>query len=941
MQEFPTYGDDLSKPPSIPGYDLSGTPKFGKMEFPTFDDAPPAPPITMPEAPLPVKTEAVPFKKEKSVGGFASNFVNDATTNLKELGRFLFVDIPSIPIKLAMDEKYRKVWGDRIGKIMDDPLGQGYAGGGALIKAIINPYKEHGWDIWYEKPFTMLADVATLASLGAGAAAKGANVVGKATTVGQKLTSTAATLSRVGEAIDPFTGLARAVKATPGVKQVAKGIGDYFGVGEHSPNLSRLVAETRAEALAERAAAEASNLAPEAIRTGRMVNPEIPGHPHVGLAVDDSVDIMKQAENQLMKRMKLGKDVDELVQGKLPSSPTIQNRIRDTMLDIKWRRDGLDRIWKYLDDNNLLETKFREGLKAVDLDGYKRFMDNTENITLKFQEGMTAAIKNGADDASAYQAGIANAQEFIKDVNKVQAGKEFAFVPTHVAQFLKHEFAPRTPWLTDSIFKYWSPAVTVFKFPMYQASVLIGNAVMGLLSGAGYRDWALANKLRAGKQFPAELDAALGGKLQHMEEWSRGEGAFGPVREWYLKQAEKVGNITGGSDVKLKQLIVSKNLRAAIQDSLPVGKTLEAAVGEVLNSKVDLRNIISELNKQVARSDDYMTLSSRSRAGGNVIQAEADLAEVVKAETARRRLEALIPDYQRKVALLDKAIEEGNRWTGSYLHLHPFERNVLSRIVPFYTYTKAMTQLAFHAPFWYPKRMFMLNRLADLTAEMMHDPQAPEWVNDYVPFGTTKDGDIVAFRFGALNPFSGQKSVEAGELNVPAIFDLTRNPLVKLGYDMVGGIPRWSKKPMSPGEYAVRYGDGSVYEYQGDGTIKKVISTPSITRSLLSLFPQAQAVEQLVKPYIMDDRGEPLGGLDAKGNPRFPKELWSRIFNMFSITGTTYNPAELAQQEKKKYRNILREFQQELRYEKDPIKRQQYLDIIRDASQADVKRIER
>lgn len=1053
---------DFPQPPQLVGGSLDAlgkAPSIGGMDFgaPPTDFSFSAPILTIPklEFPMPPKLEGIEpppevktpipegFKKDKTVTGFAGNFITDATQTLKGLGHFLFVDLPEAaiinPTRATVgaiggfDQKWRdqysKAWSDRMTKFLSDPAGQTVEGGGIFLKALADPYWDFKkdsfkWDFWYDRPFTLLADAATLASLGAGTAGKAANVAGKTTAAGKAFTEVASTLGKADKVLNPVNWVVQ------GGKKLASPILEGFGIGEHSPALTKIIAETRAEAAAEREmmrGVREIKEVPGGIRTPELL--EVKETPVFGaLKPQEAADILVQAETQIQRRLKIKGNIDDIEAGRLPNTEIIKDRVSEAFTDIKWRKEQFRRIKDYLTENNILSNKPIAGYEPVNIEGIRDFLNTHQNLVTEFKRGYDGAIALGADTAGAFDAGSKSIAAFTKSLRDLNLGKKVMWAPKHVSNYLRHEFAPRAPGLMDSFFKYWSPAVTTFRFPMYQAQVLAGNSVLSLLYGAGPKDWGMVKKLRKAGAFSPELQELPHARL--MDEWARGEGAFGGMREAYINAAKWIGEKTktSGSDARLRQLIatnyLSKELQNGVLGSIPTGEALEKALTEILASKQSLRDIMTEIKnlkesevsarvvqdvggvpptieealarrqagpgtpgirqgdeavnirRPMGKEQGPRILSSgveeikpvvggletpellevrpspipkklsdaggkRSPAGAATpmegrrtptpeTQAMKD-AEFLKTKTATRQAaEAKIPDLQTKVNLLDKAIEEGNRWAGNAMALHPFERNVLARIIPFYNYTKAMTSLAFTAPILYPKRMFLLNRLASIHMDMMHDPEAPEWVQEYVPFGIDADGNIMAFRLGSFNPFSGVRGEEFGQVPILGPMDPTRNPIFKLAYEMAGGTPHWTKKPVSPGEYAVRYGDGSTYEYQSNGTFKKIVAQPDIMRSALNLLPQLQALNELGDAYVVDDRGRTILGPDGK--PRFPKELWTRLLSLGGARGSEYKLEDLKIQQQKKANSIMNEWRSQLRREMDPERRQQIIDILRDAA---------
>lgn len=942
--DFPTYDDtglpqDLTQPPRFEGLpDLSRSPVF-----PSYDDVPSAPPKTplLGATPAPVQAPILeqkePFKQDKSLLGFGENFVKDASDTLKGIGQFIFVDIPKglyAPVRSTYDQPYRQELFKKIQKFSEDPVGKSLAGGSALLKAIADPYMtkdgKFNYDFWYERPFNVLADTATILTLGSGAAAKAANVAGRTTSVGSKMVTFEKALNTAGKTIDPFTWIQSAIKSP------ASGIAAHFGIGPKSGDLSRIVSATRAEALADR------KLATEMLDQYREIAPKVDGVktpdyyevenvPFIpGVKTpEEAANLLARAVDDVSLRMNLKHNTENLMAGKLPTDDIILKRVVDEAVNIKWKRETLNRINNYLNENKLISSNPAADWVPTDIKGFRNFLEIEGEALKVYRESFTKF----RDQSKAIQ-DVKNHIAKFEDLERTAP----LYVPKYIGNYLNLEFAPKARGFMDSMMKYWSPAVTVLRFPMYQASVLAGNRIMSILAGG---EWSKAAQLvEGGVKFPSELTA-----LQHMDEWSRGEQAFGPLRQAYLDLTQKVGKLTANSDVKLRQSIatgfISRELEKTLNQSLKTEKALAAAIQPILSSKADFYRLapqLTNIEKNILAKETVLETLLGSGKPIDVNHVKRLEHELQALHISKKQISSKLEKVKGSMDLLDRAIEEGNRWAGSSLHLHPIERNKLSRIIPFYAYTKAMTALAFRAPFLYPKRYFALNRLAELTNDMMQSEDAPEWVKNYIPFGFDKDGNIIAVNFGGLNPFQGVRGEELGELPIPGLINPTRNPMFKLVYDLVGGVPTWQKKPITPGENAVRYGDGSVYEYQGDGSWKKIIAQPNIIRSITNMIPLFQAVRELSEPYVVDDRGKPILGPDGK--PRFPKDLWTRLLGLGGIRATEYKPDEIKRQMELKATRVIKQLKNKISKEKDPELREHALEILRDAVSAPNRRAE-
>lgn len=346
-------------------------------------------------------------------------------------------------------------------------------------------------------------------------------------------------------------------------------------------------------------------------------------------------------------------------------------------------------------------------------------------------------------------------------------------------------------------------------------------------------------------------------------------------------------------------------------------KALEAARGERAERTQKLEQAFRE------RQEKLSILESRK--AELEAQALADLRE-------SGQLDKLLPELRARAKVAEEAIAAGDRVAGGYLALHPIEKRFFRRLVPFYAFTKAMTLLAFRLPFLWPKRVFAWNRMAEMAADLTQDEDMPSWLADYMPLMGMEDGSLVMVRTGAWNPFGGV--TRTGEV-IPR-----QNPLVKLVLELKSDKNEWTKRPLSPGEYATRLDNGEVFKYE-NGKLRRVIAQPSLWRSLWYLFPQSQIAEELLIPYRMTDRGwmfspEPIR--NPAGEIQYPRELWQALVGLVNRT-TKVNLEEEKGKERRRVARVVRSYMDDLKFA-PPQEREAILRVLRDYSEGRIRRLE-
>lgn len=371
-----------------------------------------------------------------------------------------------------------------------------------------------------------------------------------------------------------------------------------------------------------------------------------------------------------------------------------------------------------------------------------------------------------------------------------------------------------------------------------------------------------------------------------------------------------------------ERLVKSGKKAATVEPSISLGRA--PSKPELVSTKP--RRIPENQGLQKLESQVY---AARQKVAELEYAIKAKKADLIDQLNQSGQLRRMVPELEKYAKVSDDAVELTNRAAGSYTNLHPIERDWFRRAVPFYAFTKAMTLLAFRLPYLRPKTTFMWHHMDQMLVDLMNDDRNPPWVRAYTPLAITEDGGIIGMRLMSANPFNSVRASEVGGLKVPRITNVfQQNPLVKFAYELHGGTPQWSGKPLSPGEGAVRIDNGEVWQYTGNG-FRKTIATPSIMKSLWYLFPQAQLVDELWLRSAQTDRGwighpEPIR--DRTGKVMFPKEL-------MTILGSAFIPIQKidlkAEQQKDLQRRmrIIRSVQEEAR-RAPPERRKEMLQIL-------------
>ena len=306
--------------------------------------------------------------------------------------------------------------------------------------------------------------------------------------------------------------------------------------------------------------------------------------------------------------------------------------------------------------------------------------------------------------------------------------------------------------------------------------------------------------------------------------------------------------------------------------------------------------------KDIRRLDvEIEALSDRvSALGASRDSMVADIRDaMMRRETER------IPELTRQAELARYGIDRANAFLGEYQALGPIERGVFRRLIPFYPWVKAMSKLAFTFPFLSPGKAFFWHRYAGAMAEMMGDPELPDWMAGYAPVFMRQNGDTVWARLTSLSPFGSLRTEHVGGVPIPGILAFWQaNPWISAGFKLIGGKDTWNAGSVPYGEPLVAVNDGEVYKFNERGKLERIIAQPPLISTLAHMFPPVQMLEQLISNFDVR-KGKP--ALNADGSVRYPIELWQRLADVGGLKLMQRNREDAIRSEKFKVRAAMRE----------------------------------
>lgn len=519
----------------------------------------------------------------------------------------------------------------------------------------------------------------------------------------------------------------------------------------------------------------------------------------------------------------------------------------------------------------------------------------------------------------------------------------------------------------DRLLNIFKSTATILNPKWYTGNV-IGDAMLSVVAGVTMGDFKTAQRLM--DYLPPHLRKGMGtlardagqiDKLQSLTQFVQG-----------VDNATRAGIITKELSAKLK---ASGNAFYATEDALrpivsaPFNLSEAQVAIQKLNEEIAravpaIRNIDHAIEKRQARiakvtpkleairakrptearSALYAEAKKQVEAWNQDLrildsQRSAAIADYRATWSKLRERSANVPELQAQTAQFREAERVANAFVGNYNAMDPIEQAVFRRIVPFYTWVKAMSMLAFRLPFMRPGATFAWDRYAAAMASMSGDDELPEWLAGYFPVMTRQNGDTVWARLATFNPAQGVKLSSFGDVGIPNILAFwEQNPFIATGYKLIGGKTVFDRGTIPYGEPMVSIGNGDIYEMTEDGKLREVIPQAPLVSSLVHMFPATQLVEQLLTPYQVGEHtalGFPKPIMNPDGSPKYPRELTEMLASPF-LKLMSRNREELIRSEKVKVRQAVEQYRNLYR-RADPDQREFIKEVLKRYSEGRMK----
>lgn len=367
---------------------------------------------------------------------------------------------------------------------------------------------------------------------------------------------------------------------------------------------------------------------------------------------------------------------------------------------------------------------------------------------------------------------------------------------------------------------------------------------------------AAAETIRAGMVAPSRVARGLDTALNA---WRAGILAFAP--RWYVNNL--FGNtlqygILAGRDIAAIRQAARPAFRKAIPERIAASTLARDARGNLAGRMGSEQGALSSMAERGFEMNQWMEAHLRRgaylAASKKVLRSEGTKARRLSDADLARLIETM-PDELKL-----EAIRKTELFMGDYRRLSQFERSVLRRVFPFYSWLRVIGKLTASLPLQHPLRTEAI-ALASKMGTATENPE--DWMRPFWQRGRINLPGGLAIRTTGANPFATWGGAVAalgtgdvgGALNELASGSF--NPLIRIGGEQFAGRNLFTGQDITapPGweDTAAQFGRRPVRWNEATGRFDSVEIKPSLATSILEAVPLVSnvraAVAQGRQPY--------------------------------------------------------------------------------------------
>lgn len=362
-------------------------------------------------------------------------------------------------------------------------------------------------------------------------------------------------------------------------------------------------------------------------------------------------------------------------------------------------------------------------------------------------------------------------------------------------------------------------AATLAYMPRWAINTAIGSLVMNSIRGVNFNDYWIAQRLHKQGLLPEGVNLGHQAQLEFLEAAAPGYGAS--------KAAQYLGDLgirlPGGFFVQKVQDIENYFRRAQFVHNLRRERRLQRdASGRIVDLGDDEGAALGEIESVL--KDHYA-------------ERFADTRSIAEA----------LDDPK----VIQRAIDETNKFMYNYAILGPTERRVVRQFIPFWGWYKFISEAAYRLPVEYPGRVNLIQALSNIGEEQEREfGPLPEWLKGAIPLSKAPlvGGVLKYLPTTGLNPFAnifnplGPQGPIEGSIQLGQFNPLIQAGLQGFGFDTLSG----DRVPISPESGVGESFFGTLYKNGHEVKPAEVGGAQRFLMSLARSFPEFRLSERYI-----------------------------------------------------------------------------------------------
>lgn len=380
-----------------------------------------------------------------------------------------------------------------------------------------------------------------------------------------------------------------------------------------------------------------------------------------------------------------------------------------------------------------------DGYKIFAPDGLIRFYKGTINMADELSK--VSSKYNGSNLEDLFtEAGKSMSDYIFTDKSFIGVTKAKLYqVPEAIANELSRQTKATNPYMK----LLYDQPLDAFRFftlslsPRWMVNNILGNAFFSVMSGDVFspKNFYLASQARKAGLLPDELMAGM----YRMERTT--SGRLGAAADTMLVKSSMMMH-----EAMLNTKVVGSIVRA-------IEKTVNWGVVKPLTKIGNTTIAINQAVDDLFKASSYINRALINERKGYMKRMTMSFEESLK----------ILEDVKLDGTKAEAALDHVHNWYYHGLGLTNFERRVIRRVIPFYSWMRWSTLYAYHMATEAPTRLNIIANMSRDFYMLTGQNQLPDSLKGAVPIGSDDDGTVYYLQTKGVNPFGVIDTILGGD----------------------------------------------------------------------------------------------------------------------------------------------------------------------------------